>query len=308
MPANLKGGFILIVAAGLFNVMTLLIKMLGTGHVDYNLPAPGLHITQILLIRQAVMTLIVMPKIIDHFPGSLKTSRPGLQLLRVVLAVGAMGLGFTALIHLPLADVSALGFAKSFFVTIFAVLILREQVGWRRWLAVMLGFVGVAIMLQPGTDAFSVYGAMTIIAAACAGSVMILIRIMSRNDTPTTILSWQALGVGFAMAPLAWWYWVWPTLTQWSVLIAMGVVSYMAQMANIYAFKFGEASLLASLDYSRLLYATLFGYLIYETLPGIETLIGAAIIIATSIYTIWREAKKRSEVITSPGGRSGFVP
>ncbi|MGB7287083.1 MAG: DMT family transporter [Salaquimonas sp.] len=290
---NLKGALILMLAAGLFSIMIVIIKLLGS----------HLHVTQILLVRQIVMTLIVAPAVLKGFPGVLRTHQPGLQLTRICFALGAMLMGFSAVIHLPLADATALGFAKSFFVTIFAVALLKETVGARRWGAVAVGFIGVMIMLKPGTDAFSIYGLMAVAGAACAGLVMVIIRFMSRTDSPTTILTWQAIGVGLAIAIPGIWYWKPPTLNEWFLLISMGGLSYIAQMANIYAYKFGEASVLASLDYVRLLYATILGYLIFETLPGIATWIGAAIIVTASIYTVWREAKKKQTLVRSPAGR-----
>ncbi|MCB1471188.1 MAG: DMT family transporter, partial [Rhizobiaceae bacterium] len=213
LPDNIKGALVLMIAAALFSVMTVLIKLLGS----------RLHITQILLVRQVVMTAIVLPSILRGFPGVLRTKQPKLQIARILLAVGAMVMGFSAIIHLPLAEATALGFAKSFFVTIFAILILHETVGVRRWLAVIFGFVGVGIMLMPGTESFSLYGLMAIGGAACAGAVMVIIRLMSRTDAPTTILSWQAIGVGLATALPAIWFWKWPTATEWLLLAAMGV-------------------------------------------------------------------------------------
>ncbi|MCF6321240.1 MAG: DMT family transporter [Rhizobiaceae bacterium] len=295
LPANAKGAAFLMVAALFFSLMVALIKLLGQ---NYN-------ITQILLVRQAIMTAIVAPAIWQNFPDALKSTRPGLQLIRIVLALVAMLLGFTAVVHLKLADVTAIAFAKSFFVTIFAVIILKETVGLRRWAAVGVGFIGVMIMLRPGADAFSIYGLYAVISAGCAGLVMVIIRIMSRTDAPITILTWQAIGVGLVIAIPGIWFWQWPSPVEWLIFIAMGIVSYIAQMFNIHAYKWGEASVLASLDYVRLIYATILGYLIFSNLPGSQTWIGAAIIIAASIYTIRREAKRKQKLVRSPEGR-GF--
>lgn len=296
LPNNLKGALVLMIAAGLFVIMTTLIKFLGS----------NLHVTQILLVRQIVMTAIIAPVILKDFPGALKTKTPGLQIIRVGFALVAMTLGFTAIIELPLADATALGFAKSFFVSVFAVLILKEVVGIRRWAAVALGFVGVLVMLQPGTDGFNIYGLFAVIAAACAGLVMVLIRLMSKTEKSITILSWQAIGVGLVMIIPALYFWQWPTPYEWLLLICMGAVSYFAQLANITAYKLGEASMLASLDYIRLLYATLFGYFIFETLPSGTTWIGATIIVLAAVYTIYREAQKKQKLTRSPNGR-GFT-
>lgn len=297
LPPNLKGAAILMVAAGLFTVMTVLIKVLGS----------DLHIMQILFVRQAVMTVVVAPQILRGFPGILATTRPGLQFARIFFALLAMGFGFTAIINMPLADATAIGFAKSFFVTIFALFILSEKIGPRRWMAVAAGFIGVIVMLKPGADSFSIYGLMALGGAAAAGFVMVIIRLLSRTESTSTILTWQAVGVGIATAVPAIYFWQWPTLEQWGLLVVMGAVSYIAQMANIMAYKWGEASLMASLDYVRLLYATFFGWLVFATLPGVNTLIGAGIIVAASIYTVWREAKRSQALTRSPEGR-GYAP
>ncbi|MGI9393064.1 MAG: EamA family transporter, partial [Boseongicola sp.] len=142
LSGNLKGAVLIGFAAFGFALMTLLIKMAGE----------RLHVTQILFVRQAIMMLIVMPSVINHFPGCLKTERLDLQVVRVAFALVAMLTGFYAVIHMPLADAVAIGFAKSFFVTIFAILILYETVGIRRWAAVAIGFIGVVVMMRPGSD------------------------------------------------------------------------------------------------------------------------------------------------------------
>ncbi len=295
LPPNAKGAAFLMAAALFFSLMVALIKLLGQNY----------DITQILLVRQVIITAIVAPAIWSNFPGALKSTRPVLQIIRIVLALAAMLMGFTAVVHLKLADVTALAFAKSFFVTIFAVIILKETVGLRRWAAVAVGFLGVMIMLRPGADAFSVYGLYAVVSAGCAGLVMVIIRIMSRTDAPITILTWQAIGVGLVIAIPGIWYWQWPNMTEWILFVAMGIVSYIAQMFNIYAYKWGEASVLASLDYVRLIYATILGYFIFSNLPGSQTWIGAAIIIAASIYTISREAKRKQTLVRGPESR-GF--
>ena len=297
LPGNARGGIILMFAAFGFGIMVALIKLAGE----------RLHVTQILLVRQAVMILIIAPTIFGNFPGSLKTNRFGLQILRIILALIAMLFGFTAVVNMPLADATAIGFAKSFFVTILAIFILREVIGIRRWTAVIIGFVGVIIMLKPGTDAFSIYGIYALIGAAGAGAVMVIIRILNRTESPTTILTYQALGVGLAMIVPGIFYWQMPTLAEWALLIAMGIISYGAQMLNIYAYKWGEASVMASLDYVRLIYSVLFGFWLFNTLPDAWTWIGAVIIIGASVYTIQREARNKQVIVSTPEGR-GKIP
>ena len=283
LPDNSKGIAFLLAASLGFSLMGLLIKLLGQ----------NLHVTQILLLRQVGMAILVAPAILRGFPGALRSARPDLQILRILCALVAMLGGFTAIIHLPLADATALFFAKSFFLTMFAVVFLGEIVGRYRWSAVAVGFVGVLIMLQPGTDSFSIYSLYSLIGAAGAAGVMILLRKLSRHDGADTILCWSALGVGLVMAAPGIYYWQAPTPTEWVLFGALAVVSYVSQKGNIYAFKHGEASLLASLDYLRLLWATWLGYLVFDHFPGPATWIGAAIVIAAAIFTIYRETWRK---------------
>ena len=144
---------------------------------------------------------------------------------------------------------------------------------------------------------------LTLVGSAGAGTVMVIVRKLSETDQPITTLSYQALLVGVAMIVPGYIYWLSPTLNEWLLMLAIGIVSYGAQMLNIYAYKWGEASVLASLDYVRLLYATLFGYLLFDTLPGPYTWAGAAVIIAASLYTVQRERAKNKALARSPEGR-----
>lgn len=294
LPGNARGSLWILVAAFLFSIMTAFIKVVGQ----------RIHVTEILLVRQIVMTLIVAPTILSSFPQSLHTPQLKLHGLRVVLATAAMMLGFTAIIKLPLADATAISFAKSFFVTMFAIAFLKEVVGLHRWGATILGFIGVLIMLDPtGDAATSLYGLMAVAGAACAGLVMILIRLMSKTDRPVTILTYQAVGVGLVMILPAIYFWVTPTWEEFGFMVLIGIVSWAAQMCNIQAFRAGEATAITSLDYTRLLYATLIGGVVFAQWPGTNTLIGAAIIIIASLYTVHREARRKQALVRAPEGR-----
>ncbi|MCX2722000.1 DMT family transporter [Roseibium salinum] len=294
LPSNTIGALWILLAAVLFSMMVTLIKLLGQ----------DLSVFQILFVRQGLMLLIVAPKILSGLPTSLATKRPGLQLIRIVIATTAMLMGFTAVIELPLADATAISFSKTFFVTIFAIWLLGETVGVHRWGATIIGFLGVLLMLRPdGEGLVDPYAMLALAGAACAGMVMIVVRMLTRTDAPVTILTYQAFGVGLIMAVPAFLTWQAPTLEQWGLLLLVGVISWAAQMCNIQAFKAGEATAIASLDYTRLLYATFFGALVFNQWPRLETLIGAAVIIAASIYTVRREAKRGRELARAADAR-----
>jgi len=294
LPGNTRGAIWILGAAIVFTAMTSLIKLAGQ----------DLHVTQILLIRQVVMTGMVLPVIVRDFPGSLITRHPMLHVARVVLAATAMLCGFTAIIHLPLADATAIGFAKAFFLTIFAILFLKETVGIRRWAATIVGFIGILVMVRPtGAESFNIYGLYAVAGAAAAGLVMTIIRKLSQVEAATTILTYQAVFVGLIMLVPAIWYWQTPTFGDWMLLLAIGVVSYMAQYANIRAFREGEATAIASLDYTRLLYATLMGGILFAQWPDRNTILGAGIVIAAALYTVQREARLGRKLARASDGR-----
>lgn len=282
------------IAALGFALMVALIKLVGQ----------RMPVTQILFVRQLGMTIMLVPFLIKSFPASLKTDHLSLQFLRIVFALIAMLTGFTAVVNMPLADATAIAFAKSFFVTIFAVFFLKETVGLYRWSAVFVGFIGVLVMVRPGTEGFSIFGLFAVVGAASAGLVMVIIRKLTRIDPPATILAYQAIGVGLVMTIPAYIQWVTPTATEWLMLAAIAVVSYFAQKANILAYTYGEASLLASLDYVRLLYATVFGWILFSELPGFSTWVGAGIITVASVYTVYRERRRKQLLASDPAARS----
>lgn len=279
----MQGAAFLLLAAAGFSLMAMLIKLAGS----------NLHVTQIILVRQLVMIAIMTPTLAKSFPDSIKTQRLFLQLARVGVALIAMLMGFTALIHMPIADATAIGFAKSFFVTIFAILILKETVGIRRWAATLIGFCGVLVMLQPGTAGFNIYGIYAAVSAVAAGLVMVILRLLSRTEKPSTILIYQAVGVGLILLFPGIYFWKPPSGTEWLILIAVGFTGYWSQMSNIMAYRLGEASLLAPLEYTRLIYATIIGIVVFGDFPGKATVIGALIVVAASAYTIHRESRLR---------------
>ena len=250
----------------------------------------SLHVTEILFFRQLTMLLLAAPVILRYFPASLISAFPGLQVFRISVAFLAMLLGFSSIIHLPLAEATTLNFAKTFFVGILAIIFLGEVVGIRRWAAICMGFVGVVIIAWPQEGAaLNIYTVMAIASAAAVAVVMTLMRTIAQVDKPVTILSYQAIGVGILMIPPTIWFWKTPTLTDLMLVGAIGVVSSIGQLCNIQAFKAGEASAIAPLDYVRLIYALILGFVVFDEWPEPRVFAGAAIIVGAAVYTLHRE-------------------
>ncbi len=282
LPGNLRGGVWFLAGAAILTLMLALIKLAGQ----------SLHVTEILFFRQMTMVAIALPAIVHSYPESLKTRRLDLQLARIGVAFGAMTLGFTAVIHLPLAEVTTLGFTKTFFMTILGIVVLGEVVRARRWAALAAGFAGVLIILWPEAGSGSGIYRLASIASAClVALVMVLIRKLTQVDRPVTILSYQAMGVGLLMFGPMLWFWKTPTPWEAGLLVLIGVVAAAGQYINILALRAGEASALAPLDFTRLVFAGALGLAMFGEQPSGRVFLGAAVIVGAALYTLHRERR-----------------
>ena len=279
---NLRGG-LLALAAGMFlALMVLLVKITGK----------RLPVVEILLFRQIFMGLVAGPAIYRAFPGVFKSGRPALQAVRILSAATAMVTGFAALQHLQLAEITAISYSRAFFITILAIFVLGETVGLRRWLAVLAGFAGVLVMIMPKAEAgfsFDMWSLVALASAFFVAVAVVSIRVLTRTDAPLTILSFQVVFVGLLMLAPTLFVWVTPTFDEWLLLIALGAVSVGGQLCNINAFKVGEAAVVAAIDYMKLIYVSVLGFLVFAEIPSLTTIAGAALVVAASLFTLWRE-------------------
>jgi drug/metabolite transporter (DMT)-like permease len=281
LPGNVQGAIWIIGAGLFFSIMSALIKVTGA----------RIPVIEILFVRQIVLSIIVWPVIAPDLRGAFTTGNFKLHMLRIALALVAMIAGFTSTVHLPLADVTALAFTKSIFVTLFAIILLREKVGLHRWGATLLGFAGVGLMLKPSGDGSLYYGLLAILSAAAAGLIMVIIRKLAQNEKLSTIMAYQSFGVGAVLLVPTIWLWVTPTWFEALLMLLVGVTSAVGQSMNILGYRAGEAAMVAPMDYLRLIYASAIGILIFNDWPTLQTLAGAGIIVAASLYTMRREVK-----------------
>lgn len=279
IPSNVRGIIWILLSGVFFTAMAALIKVLGT----------RIPVLEILFVRQCVLSLFVAPTVLRSPVQAFRTPYPGLHALRVALSVVAMGAGFVAIVHMPLADAVAIGFSKSFFVTIFAILILHETVTRQRWGATILGFGGVVVMIQPSPSGLDVYALLSLLSAAAAGLIMVIIRRLAQKEALVTVMAYQSIGVGLVFAVPALMHWMPPTPTEWILLITVGLLSGIGQSLNFAGFRVGEAAAVASADYLRLVYATGLGLWLFGEFPSWATLCGAAIIVGASVYSITYE-------------------
>lgn len=276
----MKGGILFIAGLAVFAIVVALIKLTGE----------RLHVTQILFVRQVTMALIATPIIIAGWPGSVRSARPMLQVGRIGFAFAAMLLGFSALIHLELAEATTISFSKAFFTTLLAIFFLSEVVRVQRWVALILGFIGVLIVVwpEPG-QSIGIWHLAALGSAVCVSAVTICLRTLAQVDKPVTILAYQAVGVGILMVPFAIWFWQWPTFYEWVLLAGIGALAVVAQYLNILAMRTGEASAIAPLEYTVLIFTTALGFWLFGEWPDDRVWIGAAVIIGAAFYMLRRE-------------------
>jgi len=223
--------------------------------------------------------------------AQLRSKRPLLQVARASLTVCDM-LCFTAAVWLmPLADAITIGFAAPLFMTILSVPLLKERVGPRRWTAVLLGFVGVVIVLQPSGAGYGLPSLYALGSALAFALLIIATRVLTATETVPCLMFWNSGIVASVMLVLMLPEWRTPTgWGIWAFALSAGIGA-VAQLLITEAFRLGEVSLLAPIQYTSLLWAGFFGYLIFDNVPTTTTLIGAAVIVASTLYIVEREAR-----------------
>ncbi len=214
------------------------------------------------------------------------------HLMRAVLVVATTWTFYECLRYLHLADAIAIAFAAPLFMTSLSGPLLGERVGPRRWAAVLIGFVGVLIALRPGQHGISWGALLALIAAFTYALGQLWLRPLSGKEQNYNIIFYATLFSGLAGLVPAILEWKSPSLIDWSLFLLQGSCSAIAQLCMIRAFKIGEASMLAPLEYTALLWATILGYALWGHLPTIQVVIGAVIIIGSSLYIAQREARQ----------------
>jgi drug/metabolite transporter (DMT)-like permease len=246
--------------------------------------------TEILMIRQLMVTLILTQIFRGNLRRALRTDHLGLQVQRGLFSFGSQLGQFVALVYIPLAEVTALGFSQVIFITIAAAVILRETVGLRRWVATMVGFAGVLVMLWPSGEGLNPFALLAISSGLLSCGVTVTIRSMARTEATATIMLYQSIILCAAfMIPTALW-WVTPTPREWTVLLSIGIVGSLGQYLFTSACQTGEAGALAPLEFTRLLIAASIGYVFFLETPSLSVLIGGSIVAVSTIYTVRRNA------------------
>jgi len=284
-PQNIRLGIgLLLIAVALFTIGEAIVKSLAH---DYD-------ITQIVWARyifHALVTYTVFSRV--NVFRLAQTTRPGLHIARSALMLAATTLFFTSLRYLALADAIAISFVGPLLVTALSIPILKEQVGIRRWMAILVGFGGVLFIIRPGMGVMHWAAVLPLCTAVCYAFYQILTRIASRSDDTQTSLFWMsAFGVVVSSIAVPF-FWTMPGPIEWVMMAALGTVYGLGHYLLIRGLEIAPASKLSPFLYTQIIWATLLGLVVFDQFPDGPTLIGGAIVIGSGLYIWWRGSVRR---------------
>jgi drug/metabolite transporter (DMT)-like permease len=255
---------------------------------------------QLLWLRACAALIVLLPMIWRQRAEFRRLERPWLQLFRTMLSTIEVAAFFLATVYLPLADVVTYYLACPIFVTALSAIVLRERVGWRRWSAVLIGFAGVLIALRPSAQTFS-WPAMIALSGSLSFAVLMLITRSLRATPDIVLASTQFAGtfaLGALMSPFGW---VTPGLGGLGLFAAAGCISVSALLCVNRSLKLAPASVVVPYQYSMIVWAVMFGYVVFGDMPSPATVAGAAIIIGAGLYIFLRERRLgRDDAVAAP--------
>ena len=255
---------------------------------------------QVLFFRGffgVILYFIIMPR--DRIKNFYLTKRPGLHFLRCMSGLIALVAIFIALRNLPLATVVSISFAAPIFTTIFSIFLLSEKVGIFRWIAVLVGFIGILIITEPGFSSFNIYFIYPIIFCLGLSYVAIAIRQLSTTEPVWLISLYFSIAITLASLVTLPYGWVIPNFGDLILLMLIGVFGGVANLWLGQSYKLAEVSLVSPLKYLALVFAITFGYFIWGEIPSFKTLLGAALVIISSIIIFRREIYLKKQVSIS---------
>lgn len=251
----------------------------------------GIPALQVIFVRYAVhLCLAAGINLPRKGLSLLRTNSPGLELARALALVGSTLCNFTAVRYLPLTVTGAIGFTVPLIITALSVFLLSESVGWRRWTAIGVGFLGVLVIVRPGTEVFHPATLLSLGGAVCYASYAMLTRRLAGIDSAGTQQFYGAALPTIVLAPFALTTWMWPTTLADAIVLALvGVIGFTAHQFITVAHRFAPASALAPFAYVQILFFALASALIFQQPPDLWFFLGAPIVIGSGLYIWWRE-------------------
>ena len=289
LSKNQLGFLYMFLSVCAFSVMDLIVKW------SDNYP-----LGQVIFFRGffgLVLYYFVIPK--ERLRDFYFTKRPMLHFSRCFFGLMALLSIFTALRNLPLATVVSISFAAPIFTTIFSIFFLSEKVGYFRWLAVFVGFVGIIIISEPGLSSLNVYYIFPVIFVLGMSYVAISIRQLSSTEPVWLISLYFSAAITLAGLFTIPYGWLMPNLIDLILLSLIGIFGGVANLWLSQSYKFSEVSLVTPLKYLALVFAIIFGYFIWDEIPTIKTLVGATLVITSSVIIFRREILLKKQISTA---------
>ncbi len=273
-----------------FSLMDVIVKW----SVDY-------PVGQVLFFRGffgIIFYFFIIPR--ERLHDFYKTKRPGLHFLRCIAGLIAIIAIFIALRKLPLATVVSISFAAPIFTTIFSIFLLSEKVGIYRWLAVLVGFIGILIITEPGISNLNIYYIFPIIFCLGLSYVAITLRQLSTTEPVWLISLFFSIAITFLSFLTLPFGWVMPSFNHFFILSLVGIFGGVSNLWLSQSYKYSEVSLVTPLKYLTLVFAIIFGYFIWDEIPTIKTLIGALLVIVSTLIIFRREIYKKKIITSRP--------
>ncbi len=244
-----------------------------------------------------LLTLVVSNPLTT--PGLLRTAKLRLQITRSLLLVASTALNFMALRYMQLADVLSIIFTFPFIVAIISGPMLGEWIGWRRWCAIMFGFGGVLLITRPGTGSMQPAALFSLAATTCYGFYAVTTRIVLRTDSNQTSLFYGNMIGALVMLPVLPFVWSAPSdAIIASMMLGTGVLGSLGHFCLISGHRLAPASVLSPFIYTQLIWVTILGYLVFGSLPTGWTLAGAAMVVSSGLYLLYRERKMGQRAVS----------
>ncbi len=279
IPPNGQGALWMLLGGFFFSCMGVGIKFLGVGMDSF----------QIAFLRALFGFIVILPFALRRGISGLKTRVLRLHIARAAVGILGMLSIFYAITHLPLADAVALTFTRPLFLILLAVLFLGEMIRWRRWTATAVGFIGVLVMAQSQGE-FEFASLVALFGALMVALVSVFLKKLSVTEAPTTMMFYFGLFASIISAFPAMLVWVPPSFEDLAILVLLACFGSGANFCAIRAFSVGEATAVAPFDYTRLIFSGFLGFFIFAEVPTLAMLVGAGIIVASSLYIVRREA------------------
>jgi drug/metabolite transporter (DMT)-like permease len=277
--APLRGVLMMCFAVACFATMNGLVKELRVQELPLMVIIWGRYFFHTILV------LLLFPR---RIPMLLSGSDKGLQLVRSVLVLLATACMFTAVGFMPLADAVAITFIAPLLITALSVPLLNERVGLRRWIAVIIGFAGMLVIVRPGGGLFQPAALLPIGVTVFYALYQIITRVISHRTDPINTVFYTAIVGGVCMSLILPFFWQPPTGEQWLLLVVVGLLGGLGHWAIIMAYQRAEAPLVAPFAYTELIWASLMGIALFRDFPDVWTIVGAGVIAASGIYILKR--------------------